>query len=321
MSFEYRKYSEPEYGAVSPEVEIPKPQAMDLNNPEIWRTSCHLETIAELVSEWKICNCFGRLMEIKTKNFAIESDGASLPARVYYPKAPCLKKALIFYHGGGFMMNNADVYDQVYRYIAYFGGITVIAPDYRLSPENKFPAAVNDSYNTVAWTEENMSKFNIEEIYVAGDSAGGNLAAATAIMARDKKAYKISGQILIYPVISFKPISNSKSEKLYGTGHFLEFNSKDKTLNKIYLNNESDEASPYVSPLLAESLENLPKACFISAECDPLLDQALMYAARLEDEGNSVEFNIYKGMIHAFINRPHNQTIKALDKIIDFIKR
>lgn len=313
MTNKYRKYLEPEYGVVSPEVSLDAPQNMDFNHPAEWRTACHLETIADLVGLWRSCNCYDKLVSLKTENIIISEH---IPVRIYYPQKETNSKVLMFIHGGGFMMNNPDVYDQVNRYLAYYGEMIVVSPDYRLCPEHKFPAGLDDVYATAEWIEKNVPD---KELYIGGDSAGGNLTAAATIMARDKKGPKVNGQILIYPLTSFCIMADMESEKRYGKGHFLEYNSKEQFLNNIYFTNKSDAYSPYASPLEADNLSDLPKACFISAECDPLLDQGLMYAARLEDEGVKVEYHIYKGMIHAFINRPHHQTIEALNQMINFI--
>ncbi|WP_250228302.1 alpha/beta hydrolase [Anaeropeptidivorans aminofermentans] len=316
----YRKYFEPEYAEVSPEVNIPEPQMVDLENAGIWRARANLETVTELTELIKRCNIYEPIMKIPTTNIHMERNGALIPLRLYHPEGEGPFPVMVFYHGGGWTMNNLDVYDYVPRYFAKYGKIAVVSVDYRLAPENKFPAGFDDCYEALLWTVQNKELLNadLDKLSLCGDSAGGNLAAAVALKARDAKGPKIDSQILIYPATTFIMKERSKSELRYGNGgYFLNMNS-DEGMCHHYFSDLADRQNPYASPLLAENHENLPRALFISAECDPLLDQALMYAAKLEDSGNKVEFKLYQGMIHAFINRTYQKTFEALDEICRF---
>lgn len=320
----YRKLFEPMYGEPSHEVTISEPQSMDMNNPAEWRVMNNFLTITELTSLWSKCVCFKPMMQIRTTSHTTLSyDNHKVPLRVYYPNKKELSPILVFYHGGGWCMNNLDVYDAIPRYIASYGGIIVVTPDYRLAPECKFPKGLEDSYAAFIWAYEHSNEImGIQnKICIGGDSAGGNFTAAISLMARDRNGPLIKGQILIYPLISFNIDERTDSEIHYGNGdYFLPYNSQDKNYG-YYLPNVEDAKSSYASPLDVSDLSKLPPACFISAECDPLLDQSLMYAAKLEDAGVPVEFNLVTGMIHAFINRPYQKTFESLQKICSFVNR
>ncbi|MDR1271886.1 MAG: alpha/beta hydrolase [Clostridiales Family XIII bacterium] len=326
----YRKYLEPGYGEVRPEVAIDAPQALDFSSPEALKASrlkIIIESVADLTDLWRACNCYEKQMKVLTDDTCFKREGTDIPVRVYHPIAEgsgaTEKKypILVFYHGGAWSMNNADVYDFVYRYLAAYQDLIVVAPDYRLAPEYRFPTGIEDAYGALEWTAANAwilggSKDNIS---ICGDSSGGNFAAAVAQMSRDRGGPTVKGQILIYPATVLNPEGEIKSEELYGTGYFLEYSSKDKMV-EFYFDDYADSDTAYASPLCAESLEGLPPALFLSAECDPILDQALMYAARLEDEGVSVKYHLYEGMIHAYINRPYHETIDSLDEIGKFVR-
>lgn len=318
----YRRLFEPEKGVPAPEVMIDKPQEIDLDDIGVWRHKNNLETIAALTNLMKPCYCYEPLMQVRIENLQIESDDGLLPLRIYLPEGKGPHPIMIFIHGGGWTMNNLDVYDYVPRYFAKYGDILVITPDYRLAPENPFPAAFNDVYNTLVWTEANALNYggDISNISLAGDSAGANLAAAACIASRDRGGPKIKSQILIYGAYDLRKGERTNSELLYGNGdYFLELNSEEG-LCPWYVTQEEDLDNPYVSPLSSSELENLPAAYFYCGDCDPLLDQNLMYAAKLEDCGNEVEFSLIKGMIHAFINRPYQKTFELFDEVIAILK-
>jgi acetyl esterase len=326
MIKDYRKYLEPDYGEVAPEVCIPAPEMIDLKNPALWRAKANYETIAALTALIKPCFCYEPIMTVRTTNHIMKRDGADIPVRVYHPEGEGPFPIMVFYHGGGFSMNNLDIYDYVPRYMAKYGNIAIAAVEYRLAPENKFPTGLEDAYSALEWAVENAASYHgdISSVSVCGDSAGGNFAAAVSLMSRDRKGPEIHKQIMIYPLTIFKPDRRTESELRYGTGYFIELDSQSDAVSKAlsyYFDNTDDMYHPYASPLCAETLKGLPPACFISAECDPILDQGLIYAARLEDEGVPVEYHIYKGMIHGFLNRTYGKTFEALNDICACIPR
>ncbi len=323
----YRKYLEPVYGEAAPDAVIDDTQVLDLEHPTESRIKMNFETITGLTLLWKNIFCFPKIMKVKTVNTVIHKTEHDIPVRVYCPEGEGPFPVMVFYHGGGWSLNSLDVYDFVPRYFAEYGKVLVITPEYRLAPENKFPKGLEDAYDTLVWASENAEKFGgapKQSLSVCGDSAGGNFTIVTTLMSRDRKGPVIHKQFPIFPATVFNIGYRTDSERRYGDGgYFLAMNNEDseKGMPNYYFEKPEDAASPYASPLLAEDLTGLPPACFISAECDPLLDQALMYAARLEDAGVDVEYHIYKGMVHSFINRPQQKTFEAFDDIIAAIPK
>lgn len=315
----YRKYLQPVYGEAAPDAVIDENQVFDMEHPTECRIRMNFETITGLTLLWKNVHCFKYIMQVKTVNTFIHKDDHDIPVRVYCPEGEGPFPVMVFYHGGGWMMNSLDVYDYVPRYFAKYGNVLVITPEYRLAPEDRFPKGVEDAYDTLVWAAEHAAEFGgapDKSLSVCGDSAGGNLAIVMTIMTRDRKGPTIHKQFPIFPATVFGIGYRTESELRYGNGdYFLAINSEEGMCD-YYFDNPKDADSPYASPLLAEDLTGLPPACFISAGCDPLLDQALMYAARLEDAGVPVEYHIYEGMVHAFINRPQQKTFEAFNDII-----
>ncbi|MDD3416891.1 MAG: alpha/beta hydrolase [Lachnospiraceae bacterium] len=317
----YRKYMEPEYGKVAPETNVAPPQVMDMKNTEKWRIKTNYESMASMNKDYQKCACYEDVMSVKSVRDVCKYGDVEIPLKVFIPDGSGDFKTLIYYHGGGFAFNNIEVYEYIHRYLAFYGKMVIIAPDYRLAPEYKFPKGLTDAYETLLWTKENIKKYQgqADHINVAGDSAGGNFATVVSMMARDKKGPKIEKEVLIYPLTTNFETEETESEKNYSTGHFLDYNCMNDPMY-FYFEHEEDKKSPYTSPLLAEDLSDMPITCFVSAECDPLLDQGLMYAGRLEDSGVSVEYHIMKGMVHGFINGTYGKTFEAMKYIIDFIQ-
>ncbi len=316
----YRKLFEPAYGEVAPYVNIGPPEIMDGAHLKQWRVMHNHEVAAEMNRLMRACNCYGALMEIETDDVKLaRPDGEDITMRLYHPPGDGPHRVLVFYHGGGWSMNNLEIYDYVPRYFARFGGVFVVSVDYRLAPEYKFPTGLEDCYAATEWTWENAAKYGGDRrsFSIAGDSAGGNFAAAIALMARDRKGPQISKQILIYPCTTFNLTERPQSELRYGNGgYFLEIDSSRVDGMPHYLANPQDRLSTYASPMEETDFTGVAPACFISAECDPLLDQALMYAAKLQDNGIEIEFNLHEGMLHAFLNQTYQKTFEAFDQIV-----
>ncbi len=210
MADYYRKFLEPEYGEAAPDAIIDVGSDVgapfDFEHPTESRIRQNFETIARLTQEWKYTFCFPRLMRIKIENLFIDSDGYQLPVRIYKPEGEGPYKTMVFFHGGGWTMNNVDVYDSVHRYFASYGNVLVIAPDYRLAPENKFPKGFNDCYNTVVWASQHCAAYGGDpaRLCVCGDSAGGNLAATVSLRARDEHGPAIAKQFLRQRYLNIK---------------------------------------------------------------------------------------------------------------------
>ncbi|EEG72523.1 alpha/beta hydrolase [[Clostridium] hylemonae] len=313
----YHKLFEPEYNEVAPEVIIEPAEIMDMDDPQVSRTQLKMQAVALFTSEWRRRTCWQDMMNIRTRSVPYEREGYEIPCTIYDPREDPAG-TLLYFHGGAWSMNDHEVYDQVLRGIALFGKVRVIAPDYRLAPEYKFPTGLEDCYAALAHIER--EKLAEGKLFIGGDSSGGNFAAAAALMARDRGRKDIAGQVLIYPAVIMNPELPLKSEQRYGSGYFLEYRSGQKFTSYYFDDYEEQSDHPYASPLCAGSLKNLPPALMIMAECDPLLDQELMYAARLIDEGTDVAYKYYEGMIHAFIHRPLKETIDTYKAIGDFIQ-
>lgn len=309
-----RKFLEPEYGEIAPEVELLVPEAIDLDNIDRWRVQACLTNVVRYLGGMMTCNCYPKLMEVGFKRVTINHDGVDVRASLYLPVGDGPHPVVVFAHGGSFMFNDQIVYDMLTRYLSRFGNAVVIGVDYRLAPETKFPEPLEDVYAAVEWAAAHMSDFDgdPDNLIVSGESSGGNMAAAVSLMARDRKGPKIAKQMLIYPVADCRTEKRYGSEIRYGHGYFLEWDSTTAPMGP-YFNSPDDYGSPYASPTAAEDLSGLPDSYFVSAECDPLFDQGLVFAAKLEDAGNSVKYHIAKGMLHGFILGTYRATFESLD--------
>ena len=230
----------------------------------------------------------------------IPGPAGDIPIRIYTPQGQGPFPALIYYHGGGWVIGNLDVVDVPCRQLANRTGCVVISVDYRLAPEHPFPAPAEDAYAAVEWVAANGDEIDVDssKIAVSGDSAGGNLAAVVCLMAKDKGGPKISYQILFYPVTEHSYETKSYQEN--ADGYFLTKDSMVWFWNH-YLQQEEDGKNPYASPLLAEDVSGLPPALVVTAEYDPLRDEGEAYAKKLLDAGVGVTLKRYEGLIHGFI--------------------
>jgi acetyl esterase len=224
-----------------------------------------------------------------------------IPVRVYRPTLDRNLPALVYFHGGGFVICNLDTHDRLCRNLANASGSVVVSVDYRLAPEHKFPAAADDAYAATRYVAEHAAEFGVDpnRIAVGGDSAGGNLATVVALMARERGGPSLKFQLLIYPVVDFD--DNSPSMREYEHGYFLTRESME-WFTESYVGSQGDPRSPYASPWYASDLRGLPAAMVITGECDPLRDQGEAYGRRLQEAGVAVVIKRYDGMIHPFIS-------------------
>jgi len=236
-------------------------------------------------------------------NKTIPLEGRDIPVRVYTPlegEAPY--PALVFYHGGGWVIGDLDSYDSICRHIANLAQCKVISVDYRLAPEHKFPAAVNDAYDTFEWVVQHARELELDptRLAIGGDSAGGNLAAVTAIREKENAQHNISFQWLLYPSTGYK---NEEAPSLTenAEGYFLTREMMD-WFRKHYLEKEEDILLPYASPIFFNDFKGLPPALIVTAQFDPLRDIGKAYADELEGAGVSVRYKNYEGLIHGFMN-------------------
>jgi len=233
---------------------------------------------------------------------SIPSPAGSIPARIYTPVtlrsrgglAPCL----VFFHGGGWVIGDLDSHDVVCRKLAHEGQLLVISVDYRLAPEHKFPAAVDDAITATKWIADNARSLGIdpERLTVGGDSAGGNLATVVAISARDGNGPAISGQLLIYPATDFAMTHPSHSEP---ETSILLTHSVIKWFRDHYLNGAADVHDWRASPARA-TLIGLPPAYVLTAGADPLRDEGDEYARSLKEAGVAVTYRHFSGQFHGF---------------------
>jgi acetyl esterase len=229
----------------------------------------------------------------------IPAPGREIPVRVYWPSFESSLPALVFFHGGGWVLGNLDAVDRSCRALAASSGCVVVSVDYRLAPEHKFPAPLEDAFDAVSYVARHAHGYGIDpaRIAVGGDSAGGNLAAACALMARERGGPAIAFQLLIYPATDRYDDSPSTCE--YADGHRLT-RAGMEWFWKHYLAAPEQGREPYVSPSYAADLAVLPPAFVITAECDPIRDQGEKYAARLAEAGVPVRLKRYEGAIHGF---------------------
>jgi len=237
----------------------------------------------------------------KTSDAAVPGPAGDIPVRIYKPVAaggealPCL----IYYHGGGFVIGDLETHDKLCRMLANESDCVVVAVDYRLAPEHKFPAAVEDAYAAARYVEENAEEFGVDpnRLAVGGDSAGGNLAAVVALMAKEKGAPTLRFQLLIYPTVSGNEETPSVREN--GEGYLLEKRTMDWFFAQ-YTDSPGQKDDPRLAPLRAGDLEGLPPAFVITAGYDPLRDEGLQYADKLRAAGVKTDYKNYDSMVHGF---------------------
>jgi len=238
----------------------------------------------------------------QVENRRIPGDGGLIPVRVYRPSAAAPLPALVFFHGGGFVLGGLDsTTDRTCRALANGSGCVVISVDYRLAPEHPFPAAADDAFAATAWVAAHAADLGVDPtlIAVGGDSAGGNLAAVVALRARDAGGPPLAFQLLVYPLVDFTD-HDSSSMREYAEGHFLTTPLMDYFADH-YLPPGVDRRQPWVSPLYA-NVAGLPPAFVLTAECDPLRDQGEAFGRRLRDAGVQTHLKRYEGMIHPFFS-------------------
>ncbi|MGD9891380.1 MAG: alpha/beta hydrolase [Dehalococcoidia bacterium] len=229
----------------------------------------------------------------------IPGPGGEIPVRIYRPEGDGPLPALVYFHGGGWVIGNIETHDATCRSLTNGAQCVVISVDYRLAPEHKFPAAADDSYAATKWVVDHAAELSIDpaRIAVGGDSAGGNLAAVVALMAKEQGGPALVYQALIYPVTDYGYETASYKEN--AEGYLL---SKDSMVWfwDHYLSSPADGKNPHASPLQAKDLNGLPPALVITAGYDPLRDEGAAYAERLKQAGVPVVYTLYPGMIHGF---------------------
>ncbi len=250
-------------------------------------------------------------------DFAAPGPHGDVPVRVYVPvtddAAPL--PVCVWFHGGGWVVGSIATNDPTCRALADASGSIVVSVDYRLAPEHKFPTPLDDCYAATEWVAANAASFggDASRLAVAGSSAGGNLAAAVALRARDEGGPRLAHQSLICPVVDTDLERPSYLEN--GDGYGLNYDTMVYFL-QCYVRDEADASNPYVVPMAADDLSGLPSAFVLTCEYDPLRDEGEAYAGRLREAGVPVKLSRYDGHIHALFNAgvPFTRTWDAINE-------
>ncbi|WP_137990899.1 alpha/beta hydrolase [Streptomyces vilmorinianum] len=223
-----------------------------------------------------------------------------VPVRIYRPEGdPAPRPTVVFLHGGGWVLCGLDTHDRTCRALCRESGAVVVSVGYRLAPEARFPAPVEDAYAALLWAAAHIDALGGEPtaLVVAGDSAGGNLAAAAALLARDRGGPALARQVLIYPATDLA--GDPASYRTNGRGYYLT-TAHMRWYRDHYLGPDGDPRHPLASPLRAE-LAGLPPAHVITAGCDPLCDEGRAFAAALAEAGVAVTEDHHPRMFHGFL--------------------
>ena len=256
----------------------------------------------------------------KVEDRTIPTPTGDLPIRLYTPEGDGPLPVLVFFHGGGWVVGNLESHDATCRALANAAGCITLAVDYRLAPEHKFPAAPEDCYEATKWAVLNAAALggDPQRVAVGGDSAGGNLAAAVALMSGDRGAPSLAYQLLLYPVTNHS--FDTESCKQNGEDYLL---TKDSMVWfwDHYLENDEAGNAPYASPLQAKYVNSPPPGLVITAEFDPLRDEGEAYGKRLQDAGADIKISRYDGTIHGFFSFFHlDAQKKALAEVAEELK-
>ena len=254
---------------------------------------------------------------IKTK------DGEELRIRVYLPEGEGPFPVLVYYHGGGWVLGELEMFEAANRLVAMEGKIVVVSVDYRLAPEYPYPIPIEDAYTALQWVANHTAEIHGDptKISVGGDSAGGNLATVVAKRALDQSGPKIDAQILIYPVtnLNFNTDSYHRFAEGYGLDReLMQWFGFHYTLDITLFKD------PTVSPLMNENLEGLPPTLIVAAEMDVLLDEGQAYAEKLRRNGVYVQYERIPGVVHGFYSMLpffYEETKQTVDLIVDFLHK
>jgi acetyl esterase len=225
-------------------------------------------------------------------------DGATIRAKVWAEHASPNLPVLLYFHGGGFTVGSPETHEALCKHLAHLAQCAVVSLDYRLAPEHTFPTAHNDAFDALQWLIAHATSLNLDATRIAlgGDSAGGSLTASTAIAARDANIH-LKLQLMFYPGCAAEHMASAHT---FDKGFLLEKTSIDYFYGH-YLPHAADRRDPRFSPLLVGDVSGLAPAWIGLAECDPLVDEGVAYADHLRMAGVPVDLEIYKGVVHSFI--------------------
>jgi acetyl esterase len=247
----------------------------------------------------------------------ITGPASKIPVRIYWPDGTTGAPIVVYYHGGAWVWGNLDSHDNTCRSIARRTPAVVVSVEYRTAPENPFPAGLEDAWAALEWVAGNAAELGGDHrrIAVAGDSAGGNLAAAVSIMARSRGRPKLIHQVLIYPGTNLADL-DTDSHRDFARGYLLTRETIEQA-REVYVPDPGDRTDPRVSPLLAGRFGGLPSATIITAGFDPLRDEGEAYGERMREAGVDVEIIRFEGVVHGFVGMDGvmPQAGEALDRI------
>lgn len=235
----------------------------------------------------------------EVRDFVMASKQGDIPGRLYRPLELTSEGCLVYFHGGVFVVGDLDTHEASCRNLAQACGMAVVSVDYRLAPEHAYPAAIEDALAAVQWVYDNAEPLGLngDQILVGGDSAGGTLATVVAC----ESAVPIAGQVLLYPAVD--AAMDTPSYKTYATGYRLTAPIMRWGYEHWFAGKDLIE-QPRVSPLRYHDVGRMPPAIIVLAGMDPLVDEGLLYAARLRRCGVRVDLQVYQDMVHAFVNAP-----------------
>jgi acetyl esterase len=258
---------------------------------------------------------------LSVANRFIPGPTSDLPIRIYRPTAAKNSSALIYFHGGGWVLNFLDIYDAALHRLANQSGSVIISVNYQKSPEHPFPTPFNDCFATLQYVKSHAEEFGIDAnlIGVAGDSAGGNLAAAVALKARDQDL-KVAYQLLVYPCTARDFTTKSYIE--YATEYGLTTQAMQWFWDQ-YLQGSNFDKNPYAAPATAQTFKDVAPAIIISAQYDPLISDSEDYVKKLQSDGVAVVYREFPGMIHGFFANvgATPSSPQAIDFCADQIRR
>ena len=241
----------------------------------------------------------------KTIDYKIYNGTHEIPVRIYLPGEEIEHKypVLLFFHGGGWVTESIDNYERICARMASATNHIVVSVEYRLAPEYPFPTGLEDCYAAAkaVYTNEFILNVHPDDITIIGDGAGGNLAAAVSLLAKERGEFMPRQQILIYPAVNNDYTETSRFPSVHENGKdFLLTAGKMQDYIDLYARDESDKQSPYFAPILQKDLTGQPRTLIITAEFDPLRDEVEAYGKALEEAGNEVEVHRIKDALHGF---------------------
>jgi len=294
--------------------DIDRKTAVSVRDTPVETTRANLERLAGVMAGPR-----PRLKKIE--NLEIPSETGSIPVRLYKPTEEPSLPVLLYYHGGGYIRGSLDSHDVLCARLAKYGGFAVLSVGYRLAPEAKFPAAVDDSLTAYLWIRSHASEYGLDadRIAVGGDSSGGCLAAVTAQQIKTLRHPLPVFQLLLYPTMDAH--LSAESHQLFADGFFLS-NERIRDYRDMYLNNATERDDNRASPLLNPDLAGLPPALIVSAGFDPLRDEAEAYGKALQAAGVNVGAVRFPGMVHGFMSLTAMlpQADKALSQAAEALK-